>query len=152
MCYNKKGSRKICKRLRFLASESSIHALRLFAITISNRVAYVELQKNEDTWYEVLGDFRSRILYSPESIRRTVAWKAFHIFVLNRNDNLNVPYLYENGDEVKLNWNWLDNNFNSNNPALRFPKFSLFFLFRFFIGRVFLCQNASTPTSQISTN
>ena len=37
----------------------------------------------------------------------------------NRNDNLNVPYLYENGDKVILNWNWLDNDWNDNNPALR---------------------------------
>src|SRR3989338_5106888 len=34
--------------------------------------------------------------------------------------NLNVPYLYENGDKVVLNWNWLDNDWNSNDPALRF--------------------------------
>lgn len=38
------------------------------------------------------------------------------------NRNLNVPYLYENGDKVVLNWNWLDNDWNSNNPALRFRK------------------------------
>ncbi|MEK7194865.1 MAG: hypothetical protein AAB667_01270 [Patescibacteria group bacterium] len=33
----------------------------------------------------------------------------------NRNGNLNVPYLYENGDKVVVNWNWLDNDRNSNN-------------------------------------
>ena len=44
-----------------------------------------------------------------------------YVFVRNRdNRNLNVPYLYENGDKVVLNWNWLDNDWNSNNPALRF--------------------------------
>jgi len=37
--------------------------------------------------------------------------------------NLNVPYLYENGDKVVLNWNWLDNDWDSNNPALRFATF-----------------------------
>ena len=42
------------------------------------------------------------------------------MFVRNRDGNLNVPYLYENGDQVKLKWNWLDNDFNDNNPALRF--------------------------------
>jgi hypothetical protein len=31
-----------------------------------------------------------------------------------------VPYLYENDGQVKLNWNWLDNDWNENNPALRF--------------------------------
>ena len=43
-------------------------------------------------------------------------------FVQNRDisGNLNVPYLYENGDKVVLNWNWLDNDWNSNNPAVRF--------------------------------
>lgn len=49
----------------------------------------------------------------------------------NRNGNLNVPYLYDNGDKVGLNWNWLDNNWNSNNPALRFSNcfhFSLIFM------------------------
>ena len=52
-------------------------------------------------------------------------------FVQNSNGNLNVPYLYENGDKVVVNWNWLDNNFNSNNPALRFGNsfhFSLAFV------------------------
>jgi len=51
--------------------------------------------------------------------------------VQNRNGNLNVPYLYDNGDKVGLNWNWLDNNWNSNNPALRFSNsfhFSLVFM------------------------
>ncbi len=52
-------------------------------------------------------------------------------FVQNRNGNLNVPYLYENGGKVVVNWNWLDNNWNSNNPALRFGNsfhFSLVFI------------------------
>ncbi len=48
-----------------------------------------------------------------------VTWKTFCIYVRNRHGNLNVPYLYENGDKVVLNWNWLDNDWNSNNPALR---------------------------------
>jgi hypothetical protein len=39
--------------------------------------------------------------------------------VQNDNGNLKVPYLYENGDKVILNWNYVDNNFNSNNPAAR---------------------------------
>jgi hypothetical protein len=44
---------------------------------------------------------------------------AFYTFV--RDDN--VPYLYENDDKVVLNWNWLDNNWNANNPALRRNSF-----------------------------
>lgn len=40
--------------------------------------------------------------------------------VQNDNGNLNVPYLIENDDQMILNWNWLDNDWNANNPALRF--------------------------------
>jgi len=41
--------------------------------------------------------------------------------VQNRDDrNLNVPYLYVNGDKVVLNWNWLDNDWNDYEPAVRF--------------------------------
>lgn len=74
-----------------------------------------------------------------------VARKAFRIIVLNHNGNLNVPYLYENDDEVKLNWNWLDNNFNSNNPALR-HEILFVSLPLFFIGRVFLYKTAVPAT------
>ena len=65
---------------------------------------------------------RCRIQYSPESIQWAVAWEALCTFVENRNGNLNAPYLYENGDKVILNWNWLDNDWNDNNPALRFAN------------------------------
>jgi hypothetical protein len=68
----------------------------------------------------MLRHLRCRIRYSPESIQRVVAQVAFYTFVQNRNGNLNVPYLYEDDDEVVVNWNWLDNNWNDNNPALRF--------------------------------
>ena len=44
---------------------------------------------------------------------------AFYTFV--QDDN--VPYLIENGGKVMLNWNWLDTNWNSNNPALRRTSF-----------------------------
>lgn len=50
---------------------------------------------------------------------------AFYTFVQNRNGNRNVPYLTENDDQVVVNWNWLDNNWNDNNPALRFAILSL---------------------------
>ena len=49
-----------------------------------------------------------------------VAQVVFYMFVQNRNGNLSVPYLYENDDKVVMNWSWLDNNWNDNNPALRF--------------------------------
>jgi|GEM_PF-3237465 len=76
--------------------------------------------KNEDTWCRMLGHYRCRIRFRPESILWLVVQKAFCIFVRNRNGNLNVPYLYLNGDQVVLNWNWLDNDWNDSNPALRF--------------------------------
>lgn len=44
---------------------------------------------------------------------------AYRTFVRNRNGNLNAPYLFENGGTVNLNWNWLDNDWNADNPALR---------------------------------
>ena len=48
-------------------------------------------------------------------------WYGRHFarIVRNRNGNLNVPCLYENDGKVVLNWNWLDNDWNSNNLALR---------------------------------
>lgn len=45
---------------------------------------------------------------------------AGYTIVRNSNGNLNVPYLIENDGKVILNWNWTDNDWNSNNPALRF--------------------------------
>ncbi len=36
----------------------------------------------------------------------------------NGDDNLYVRYLYWNGDRWNWNYNWLDNDWNSNNPAL----------------------------------
>lgn len=47
------------------------------------------------------------------------AWKSG---VRNRNGNLCVPYLCEGGDEVVLDWYWLDSNWDANNPALRFAS------------------------------
>ncbi|HEY9583087.1 MAG TPA: nucleotidyltransferase family protein [Candidatus Paceibacterota bacterium] len=49
-------------------------------------------------------------------------WHRRHLVhnAQNADENLNVPYLYENGDKVVLNWNWLDNDWNVDNPALRF--------------------------------
>lgn len=79
--------------------------------------------------------------------------KASCTFVRNRNGNLNVPYLIENGDQVKLNWNWLDNNWNDNNPALRFA--TLFVskprVFSVGLGFVSLFVHTSRPAfSQLS--
>lgn len=55
-------------------------------------------------------------------IPRAVIWAVFYTFVPNRDGNLNVPYLVENGGKVVLNWNWLDNDWDANCPALRFAN------------------------------
>lgn len=110
----------ISKRLRILATESSIHTSRIFATKVSNRVVYADTSKNEDTWCKMLWHFRCRIRYNSESIQGVVVWEAFCTFVRNRDGNLNAPYLYDDGDKVVLNWNWLENDWNDNNPALRF--------------------------------
>ena len=41
-------------------------------------------------------------------------WKSV---VLDRDCGLGVPYLCEVGSKVVVNWNWLDNDWNDNNPA-----------------------------------
>ena len=43
-----------------------------------------------------------------------VAWAAFRTIVVNDDGNRNVPYANRNGKRWNRNWNWLDNDFNSN--------------------------------------
>lgn len=59
---------------------------------------------------------------NPESIQGAVIWTAFYTNVPNRDGNLSVPYLVLSGGEVVLNWNWLDNDWDATNPALRFAN------------------------------
>jgi len=66
--------------------------------------------------------------------------------LLNANRNDDGQWLNTTYDKPDNKWN-RDSGF-----AFVVSKFSLFFLSLFFIGRVFLCQNTSTPASQISTN
>ena len=57
--------------------------------------------------------------------RKLFASKAVFLWgsvVRNRFGFLNVPCLYEDGDKVVVYWYWLDSNFNSDSPALRFSK------------------------------
>ncbi len=64
----------------------------------------------------MLCEFRSRIRYSP---RPPIGqWHGRHL-IRNRNSdgNLYVRYLYWNGDRWDWNNNWLDNDWNGNNPA-----------------------------------
>jgi len=74
------------------------------------------LQKNEDTWCGVLWHYDAEY----DSILRIFegwwyGWRSIH----NRNsdDNLHVRYLYWNDDRWDWNNNWLDNDWNDNNPA-----------------------------------
>ncbi|KKQ12507.1 MAG: hypothetical protein US27_C0022G0014 [Candidatus Moranbacteria bacterium GW2011_GWF1_36_78] len=58
--------------------------------------------------------------FRKHSSRKAIpAWKSV---VLDRDDHLYVPYLYEYGDGVELVWRWLGSNFHSDDPALRFPQ------------------------------
>lgn len=75
-----------------------------------------------------------------------------YTIVRNGDGNLNVPYLYENGGKVVLNWNWLDNDWNSTNPALRFANLS--FLLRLCVeGVLFLLifLDLSMPATKLSS-
>ena len=55
-----------------------------------------------------------------DSIRRVINgwWRGWHgARFRNANGNLYVKYLYWNGSRWNWNYNWLDNDWNSNNPA-----------------------------------
>ncbi len=43
-----------------LTTESSIHILRVLKIKILGRVIYVEISKNENTWYRVLTHYDAK--------------------------------------------------------------------------------------------
>ena len=85
--------------------------------------------KNKDTWCRVLGDFRSRIKFNPEIIRRVVALVVLYTF-RNPNGNRYVLYLYRN-DSGKWNWNynWLDNNWDANNFSVGSATLLILLLF-----------------------
>lgn len=62
------------------------------------------------------------------------AWKSV---VRHADGYLLVPYLIENDGKVVLYWNWLDNDWNSSNPALRFATLFISKLLRFDEGVLF---------------
>ena len=66
--------------------------------------------------YTRQGGMRSRIRYSPESIRGAVARMASRTY-RNRDGNLYVRYLYRN--DGRWNWsnNWLGSDWDGSNPA-----------------------------------
>ena len=47
------------------------------------------------------------------------------IILRDSDGNLNVPYLYWNGDRWVLNFNWLRNDFNDNDRLARVVSYSL---------------------------
>ena len=46
-----------------------------------------------------------------------VAWVAFYTFLRNPNGNRYVLYLYWNDGQWNWNYNWLENDWNVNNPS-----------------------------------
>lgn len=104
--------------------------------------------KNEDTWYAVLGYFDIEQDSTPRVFEGW--WHGRHgiHFARNHDGNLNVPYLIENDGKVVLNWNWLDNDFNSNNPALR--RATLFISLPQISRESFVLKAADQATHQTS--
>ena len=66
----------------------------------------------------------------------------------NSDGNLYVRYLYWNGDRWNWNYNWLDNDFNDNNPAAL--SATLFISLSFFERVLF--NNLSRPAAEISAD
>jgi hypothetical protein len=89
--------------------------------------------KNEDTWYRVLGHYDAEYDTTPRVFKGWWNGRHFVHFVRNHDGNLNVPYVYDDGNKVVVNWNWLDNDWNDNNPAARFATLSFLSCF---CGRV----------------
>lgn len=89
----------------------------MFKIKVLNRVTQKTLQiKNENTWYQTLGHFDAEY----DSIPRVFKgwWSGRHLVHYRNSDgNLYVRYLYWNDDGWNWNYNWLDNEWNVNNPA-----------------------------------
>jgi hypothetical protein len=68
----------------------------------------------------MLADYPSRGDPRYDSTPRVIEgwWRGWHgARFRNANGNLYVEYLYWNGDRWNWNYNWLDNDWNSNNPA-----------------------------------
>lgn len=73
----------------------------------------------------------------------------------NSNGNLYVRYLYWNDDRWNWNNNWLDNNFNDNNPAAlscNCPHFSPYFLGEFFVSCPCQPPNIRPTSSSLADN
>lgn len=71
---------------------------------------------------------------------------AFHTLLLNPNGNRYVLYLFWNDGKWNWNYNWLDNEWNDNNPSAVVPA-TLFISLSLFSGRV-LFRELSVPTAE----
>jgi hypothetical protein len=63
---------------------------------------------------------------------------APYIFVRNADGNLNVPCLNCNVDRPYVNWNWLDNRWNNNEPAGLRATLPIFSLKPYCLGEFFI--------------
>ena len=91
--------------------------MRIFTIKILNRAVHKNVQKMEilgiacygiedAKFYTVLRVFKGQ-------------WHRGHVLQYrNSNGNLCVRYLYFDGNRWNWNYNWLDNDWNGNNPAV----------------------------------
>lgn len=104
----------------------------------------------------MLGHYDAEYDTTPRVFKGWWYRRYFVHFVRNHDGNLNVPYVYDDGNKVVVNWNWLDNDWNGNNPAARFATLSflslllgrvLFILIRFETSR-----KLTEPASQHSTD
>ncbi len=82
----------------------------------SDRVVHVETSKNEDTWYRALSHYDAEY---DTTLKVFDGWWLGRYSVQNRNadGNLYVRYLYWNDEQWVSNYNWLDNDWNVNNPS-----------------------------------
>src|SRR3989344_3815866 len=113
--YNKSGSRRVCGRQGLPAAESSGLAPRVFLFANEKSAVFASL-KNKRYLVRRARALRCRIRYSPESTRWAVALKVLRTHG-NAGDNLYVRYLYWNDGAWHRNYNWLDNDFDVQNPA-----------------------------------
>lgn len=93
---------------------------------VSGNTIYVQL-KEDNTLADCLGlaDLLAIQAKGITVFRKLFAGKAvfgWKSVVRNRGGDLSVPCLHEVGDWVILRWLWLNRDWNSSNPALRFSK------------------------------
>lgn len=119
-------SRRICRRLRLPAAEFRNPICQSRAGHELARACCRHFSKNEATWYLMPAGLRGpESDTAPESTRWAVVQTAFGTTVwVDSKRNRNVPYLNWDGKRWILNFNWLDNDFNSNDRLVR-PRNSL---------------------------